>query len=65
MRRTLLFTMLMMGAVAAADSPETVTHTRAEIEAFEQRLELMLQQREEAAFLRGQADQRQRCPSLI
>lgn len=65
MRRTLLFTMLMMGAVAAADSPETVTHTQAEIDAFELRLEQMLQEREAAAYRAGQADQKQRCASLI
>lgn len=65
MRRTLLIALMMMGAVAAADSPETVTHTQAEIEAFELRLEQMLQEREAAAFQRGQADQKQRCASLI
>jgi hypothetical protein len=65
MRASLLFALLMLATVAAADSPETVTHTREEIDAFELRLEQMLQEREAAAYRAGQADQKQRCASLI
>jgi hypothetical protein len=65
MRSPLLFALLMLGAVAAADSPESVTFTKEQIDAFEQRLEEMLRERENAAFRAGQADQRQRCASLI
>lgn len=65
MRRPLLIALLMLGTVASADAPESVTFTQEQIDAFELRLEQMVQEREAAAFQRGQLDMRQRCPSLI
>jgi hypothetical protein len=71
MRKLALFLILLLACAASAESPEapapadTVTFTRAELDAMQAELSAIVRKREEAAYQAGRADARQRCASLI
>jgi hypothetical protein len=65
--RPLILAILISGT-ASAQAPErgeSVTFTRAELDAMQQQLEEVVTKREAAAFQAGRADARARCASLI
>jgi hypothetical protein len=66
MRALSVFLVLTLATIAAADAPDAPkSFTPEQIQQFEDQRETMVQEREKAAFERGQIDQRVRCPALI